>query len=462
MAGGAINSETTAALTLNRVLLYSNRASVGGGLAVTGNLVTPKEVNLFGVGFNSNTATASGGGLYANYSDVTIGGDGINYFASNVAQGTTNLNGGGAIYLSNSDLLVDSLAPAQSPFMDNNFAQRHGGAIAYVNQSSGYHYISIFNRNRLRILDISNNATASGGKGGAIYVNSLELTSGTHNHSSVNLYNVNLIDNDASEGGAFHVEATGNSIGSESVIIMNQGTDNGGPPSCPPGVRCNSLELNRTGNSSTISLVSGGSSGHARFSMYRGYALQNISPLGGFINGNGRVYLDNSVIANNTLGNAYVIATVFHELQIRNSTFAGNTFGAGQVIYHALTPTYFRLHNSIVFQPGKQIYFIGGGVIADPRNLLVPVDHGIADTTGRNIQQTTEPFFVDPGQNNFQLQVFSSARNRYGPGNSVLMPTIDLLGGMRPTPPDFPTPYDFGAFEYGAVPDSILWADFEP
>jgi hypothetical protein len=44
----------------------------------------------------------------------------------------------------------------------------------------------------------------------------------------------------------------------------------------------------------------------------------------------------------------------------------------------------------------------------------------------------------------------------------VLVPSVDLLGGTRPAdPPGTPTPYDFGAYEYGSVVDALFVGTFD-
>ena len=107
------------------------------------------------------------------------------------------------------------------------------------------------------------------------------------------------------------------------------------------------------------------------------------------------------------------------------------------------------------------ILWTGTSVSVDPRNLLVGNGHGLSDMAARNIQQTADPLFAAPAQGDFRLQAGSQARNRWSPGNGVDVPDIDLAGATRPAPVDGPTPYDFGAFEYGALVDMIIYDGFE-
>lgn len=116
------------------------------------------------------------------------------------------------------------------------------------------------------------------------------------------------------------------------------------------------------------------------------------------------------------------------------------------VLGGASTNAHVAAHNSILFEPGTQLAYASVGAGVDLRNLL------ISDTTPnytgdptRNVNTTSDPMFVNPGQDNFALQIGSPARNRWSPGNDVDVPVLDLLGAARPAPGDTVTPCDFGA-----------------
>lgn len=456
--GGAIVSVGMARLTLMRVYLYGNRATVGGGLSVVGLAGQQKPVDLLGVAFNSNIATASGGGLYAQNALVSIAGDSANYFIGNWAQGTTSAQGGGAIHAQNSSVIIHSLAPAQWAFMDDNMAaQSSGGAIHFRNSAPGSRYLTIMNRDANRPLVIANNAAR---KGGAIHVHSGGGSGATS--AAATLFNTIIQDNDAVEGGALHIEGSDAVHPAVSSVTMLPTTVGQAVSPCPASLRCNRIEGNFASSSSTVSLNSVSGQGRAAFSMIRGHITGNHSPNADVIGGSGYIATDNSVIANNVLGHANIISNIGDEVRIENTTIANNTFGASEVFLVALPGGKLTVHNSIVFQPGKQFHTVGTPVVVNLRNLLVNPEHGLDNLFPRNIQTNLLPSFVNPGQNDFRLQPGSQAINRWSPGGGVNVPSIDLPGGTRPAdPPGTPTPYDFGAYERGSVIDMVFLDGFE-
>jgi predicted outer membrane repeat protein len=456
-SGGAVYSGGFAPLSMRRVLLHGNQATVGAGLSVVGPNGMLKEVDLQGVGFVNNIATASGGGIYALNATVRIGGDQVNWFAGNWAQGTVIGQGGGAIFAQNSNILVTSLAPAQSPFMDGNLAtQSGGGAITMVTTVTGDRYLTLMNRTGTGPLVLANNAAA---RGGAIHMQTGGGTGASYAYA--NLFNAILQDNDAGQGGALYLDAVGTSFVAQSNLSMQPSTVGAAGPPCPADLRCNRIEGSQS-SSSIVSVNSGGTLGRSSFSLTRGHLTGNFSPNGSLIDGTGPVYIDNSVLANNAHSGSYLIGIVGHELRIWNSTIAGNMIGADQVLAVILVPGSMTVHNSIVYQPGKQTRIVGSSVPSNLRNLLVNPGHGIATVAGLNIMDNLAPSFVNPGQTNFQLQPGSQARNRWAPGGGVNVPTVDVTGGGRPAdPPGTPTPYDFGAYEYGSIVDAMFVGTFE-
>jgi hypothetical protein len=455
-AGGGVFSNGAAALTMTRVHLYGNRANAGGGLAVIGAGGALKQVQLLGVGFTSNIADSIGGGIYSIQAEVRIAGDSPNFFAGNWAHGFNTALGGGAIYANNSTVFIHSLPPATGAFMDANLAtQASGGAIAFIGSTPGFYSLTVMNRDGNRPLTLANNGAA---RGGAI---SLQTWNAAGNvYANATLLNT-IVENNQASDGIFHIDAYNTTHSSIGSLTMQPSTVGMAAPPCPASLRCNRLQ----GNSSTSSLVSvnsGGGLGHASFLINRGHMLTNHSPNGLLLFGTGYIGVDNSVLANNTLPSSNLIGAVGSEVSVQNSTIAGNSIGAQQVFQVILPGGRLTAHNSIVYQPGKLLQLVGTPVIVNLRNLLLNPDHGLANIAGLNIQGNLLPSFVNPGQNDFQLQAGSQARNRWAPGGGVLVPSVDLLGGTRPAdPPGTPTPYDFGAYEYGSVVDALFVGTFD-
>jgi hypothetical protein len=456
-SGGGVQSSGLAPLNMTRVLVHGNRATVGAGLSVVGvSGAGLKPVNLTGVRFVDNIASSSGGGIYALAAEVRIGGDEANWFAGNWAQGASGSLGGGAIYAFNSNILVHSLAPGDFPFMDANLAAQGAGGAILLYSTTGYHSLVLMNKDATRPLVIANNAAS---KGGAIRLLS---GGGTVPSSAIaNLHNTIVRDNDASEGGAFFIEGNDTThLATSHLTMLQSGVGYAAPP-CPASLRCNRLEGNFSSLTSTVSVYSYSGQGRGLFAMLRGHAIDNFSPNSGIAGGIGSIWFDSSVIANNVVGSS-LMSNVAAPILVQNSTIAGNTIGAAEVFSVILAPGSLTVENSIVYQPGKQTRLLAPPATSNLRNLLVNPDHGIANIAGLNIQGNLMPSFVNPGQNDFQLQPGSQARNRWSPGGGVSVPTIDLLGGTRPAdPPGTPTPYDFGAYEYGAVIDAMFMGNFD-
>ncbi len=455
-SGGGVQSTGLAPLNITRVLIQGNRATVGAGLSVVGQAgAALKPVNLTGARFVDNIASSSGGGIYALHADVRIGGDETNWFAGNWAQGASGSLGGGAIYALNSNILVHTLVPGDFPFMDANLAAQGAGGAVLLYSTTGYHSLVLMNKDATRPLVIANNAAS---KGGAIRL--LSGGGGGPSSAIANLYNTIVRDNDASEGGAFFIEGNDPTHLATSHLTMLQSGVGYAAPACPANLRCNRLEGNFSSLSSTVSVNSYSGQGRGVFTMLRGHATDNFSPNGGVVGGLGSIWFDNSVIANNVVG-SNLMSNVSWPLRVENSTIAGNTIGAPEVFSLILVPAALTVHNSIVYQPGRQTRLVGASVPSNLRNLLLNPDHGIANIAGLNIQTNLQPGFVNPGQNDFSLTPGSQARNRWSPGNGVNVPSVDLPGGTRPgDPPGMPTPYDFGAYEYGAVVDPIFLDGF--
>ncbi len=455
-AGGGVYSSGAAPLTLQRVQLYNNRANAGGGLAVVGASGPLKEVNLLGVAFTSNVAQSIGGGIYAVNAHVRITGDSPNQFLANWAHGAHPVLGGGAIYANNSTVFIHSLPPVLGEFMDSNLAtQGSGGAIAFIGTGPGWYNLTMMNRNGSQPLRIANNGAATGA---AV---SMQAGNGTGTiHVGGTLYDVIIEDNQGSQN-IIHIDAYNTGHHTTASLTLMPSTVGMVAPRCPASLRCNRID-NNSSALTTVWVSSGGGSGHAAFSMHRGLMLDNYSPDGNLIGGTGRIYIDNSVLAGNSLANANLIGGIGNEIQIQNSTIANNFLGLDHVFASALPGASLTVHNSIVFQPGKQFHSVSSPVLVNLRNLLVNGDHGLDNLFPRNIQNTQDPSFINPGQGDFRPQPWSQAINRWSPGGGVQVPSVDLLGGTRPAdPPGTPTPYDFGAYEYGAVVDSVFLGNFD-
>lgn len=458
IAGGGVLSTGSGAITIQRSLIHNNRAELGGGMYVGTGIRQLKEVNLLGVGFNSNIAARRGGGLFVTQSSVTIGGDAMNYFAGNRADGTDILDGGGALYAIGSDVTIRSLVPGNSGFMEGNTAASMGGAIYFGNFASGNRELSIGNTLGSAPIVFAYNTARFGG---AIYQRA-SASGTTSNAARSTLFNTILSENTAADGGAIYLYGSGvpGAYGQAS-LRMHAGTTDG-VRACPAARRCNRIEANRANAWATI-VVEQGAQGLAQFVMERGHMVGNIALNGGGLIdsfGGGSVYIDNSVLADNDAGQSPLIYQGTGPLHVSNSTVANNIRLVPSVFAVRESPGDLQLHNSIVFQPGVPVMAATNGAGAMVHNLLVGNGHGLGNMAADNIQATADPLFANPGQYDYSLQQGSQAINRWDASGSEFVPEVDLPGAVRPaSSPGAPTPYDYGAYEFGARRGGVIFKD---
>lgn len=442
--GGGVSSSGAGALTIRRSVLANNRAYLGGGLYL-GTPAAPKVVTLTDVTFGNNAASKSGGGIYAQLSQLTIDGDGESYFGGNHADGTDVTEGGGAIYATASNLTLDARLPTAYPFMDNNWTHGSGGAI-YFAATRGASDLLMTPRRGGGALTFARNAADV--LGGAINVEATAVGAGVE----AKLVDAVVSDNRAPYGSAIYLYTTGDtSTRVEFEMVGNQ--------ICPASWRCNRIDGNVSSGRASVDLEQAGNT-RLSFAMRRGHIVDNVALSGGSTihAWGGRVLIDNSVVAGNDAGNAAVIFGG-DTLTVQNSTVADNIRVTPAVF--SSSGQAFNVHNSIVFQPDVTLLQAGTGTEPSLRNLMLSSTRPVGNEAPRNIQYTQDPLFVDSAQRDYRIQPGSQARNRWSPGSGVNVPTVDLLGATRPAPGDTVTPYDFGAYEYGAVIDSIFADDFD-
>lgn len=456
-SGGGIDSNGPGALTLRELLVHSNRAQLGGGIAVTGPVPAGKSVDLDGVGVNSNIATLSGGGLYALNAVVSIGGTGINYFAGNFSQGTMSNHGGGAVFAANSDVFIHSLPPAQSPFMDSNLAESYGGAVYFVNYGGGTRYLWLRNRDGQRPLVVANNAAD---RGGAFFLASNANSTASYTAISATFTDSILDNNDALDGGTLYLQANGDGPIGLTAVAMAAAEGN---LACPAHLRCNRISGSQSHGNGTAYLLNQGTTGTSRLRLLRGHLVDNFAPGDSVVGGNGIVEANNTIVADNVSGQAGLFSG--SDISLQNSTVAGNTIAGPRLItLHGPVGSFPLMtgQNSILHQPGKLLIASHSTGSYLWRNLVVGSGHGLLNTGGLNVIEAADPGFVNAGGGDYRLAPGSVAVNRYGAGGGVVLPTLDLFGGSRPVAPaGNATPYDIGAHELGSVVDTVFADGFD-
>ena len=468
--GGAIYSSTVGALTLRNVTLDLNKASNGAGIYISGaSVVSRAQLSITDSLIQYCNADHNGGGIDALYTDLHIGGDTEITINSAGAAG----NGGG-IFAQDSNIDVKGHTQPGNQFLGSNTADYGGGlylAETDVDAMSGYdsYRVTMQNDRADQPLVVDNNTANF--VGGGFYL----LTSNSTHYllTQVDLWNMIFTRNQALDGrGAalfIYAHNGGTSYSVLNYVTMRQ-TDPGVtiPPRCVAGLACNAIDSNESNSNSSyddIVTLDQGSSGHeqAYFRFQRGYMRDNAAKWA-LIRGNGLVTVDNSLIASNNLSSGALFAMDHDVLYVTNTTIADNAIPANQSVVYINAGELFFLHN-LVDQPGDYVCW------ADSPLFTLAIDLGVTSNTtpnacnGTNVQQG-DPAFVDstnadPLLRDFHLKINSQAKDRWSAASNDFVPTFDLDGATRPFGSGS-TPYDFGAYEYGASNDRIFVDGFDP
>ena len=453
--GGGVSSATSGALTLSDVIVRDNQADLGGGLFIGGGGLE-KEVQLIGVAVVDNVATGSGGGLYVMQASVSIGGSPrADYFIGNQALGQLPDSGdGGAIFASNARVIARTHSPGDSGFIQANFAQRGGGGIAI--DSSSYTYVYLINDLANAPLRLQYNTAPAGG---AARVRAV----GDGASATLSLRNAIVEYNEATQGGAaFDVSANSSGDPAHAEVNIDDGYAALGWPGCDAPLECGSVSHNTGhGSSDIVSLYAGLGTAHTTFQMRHGTMRGNFSGGALIFGAKADILIDTSVLASNNAANNLIV-DLEGAVDIGNSTIARNTLDDQQYVVFGAVADSIRLANSIVFEPAHEVLYTMSGVSVDVHDLLTGNLAGLPDPSSHNIQYSADPRFVDANAGNLRLLSDSPAIDRSSLPASGNPPPTDRDGATRPhVLHSAATPYDFGAYESGAVRDIIFKSGFE-
>lgn len=449
--GGAIHSYQSGKLTLDQVSVDHNNASYGAGVYIEGDSATHAQLTLNNALFEYNNADFNGAGICATNTDINITGD--TEFNINLAGGD-----GGAIYAGNSNITVKDHTPTDRYFLNSNVASNNGGGLFLKETLGGPYDITLQNDRADQPLVVENNT--AGQNGGGFY---LETSSNTQEIiTSVTMYNMIFDTNFATNGRGAAIAIVANdrdalnNPGSFPIITnvnMYQSAPGDAIPHCLPGLECNAITNNESSSAVNYGAavtavqdepVHAQANFHFDHGYFRGNAVNDA-----LISGNGHIAIDSSLLAQNTTSH-FLVETYDDLLEISNTTIAGNTVPSGQASVYALRAMLTFYHN-LVDQPNATVC-----TVSSPVSTTV-VDLGVSPTTaqdactGTNVQ-VGFPSFVDAANGDFRLQYSSEARDRWAATGSsnAYVPSMDLDGYPRPYSLGGPTPFDFGAYEYGS------------
>ncbi len=451
--GGAISAVVAGPLTLSDVLVYSNRATYGGGLFISGNSIFRPTVTLIDSSINSNTATSNGGGLYITTADVFI--YGATNFLANLATGTGDTGDGGGIYALDTNIHASGHSLPKSPFIGFNQATRYGGGVYYGATANALEFF-LSNDSATYPLNFNGNVAQYGG---ALFMSS----SGTQLLAYADFWNVVFEDNVASDSPAIFITSDASGGGSVSTELrMEQSKPGDSIPMCAAGVGCNSIRNHqRPPISGDLISLYGSGGAVSGFDMERGYIRDNLAGQLIFASAS-YVWIDGSLIASNDVSSD-LIATPQSTTHIANSTIANNSVGGPEVVFSPLTPALVELFNDIADSPGDSFETVGNGVSLSVRDIMLTFGTALGSGSGANVQNG-DPRFVDVTNGDFHIQFDSEAVDRSAASSDPddPAPLYDLDGGSRPHVfNSTTTPYDFGAYEYGAIADVIFANGFD-
>jgi hypothetical protein len=398
------------------IMIQGNIAANGGGIAISGLLLTMDALN--SLIQNNQAPGGAGGGLYIRGHDGLAGHAHIGSPGNVILSNTAALGGGVAIVASDGAdgddayLTLSSTNPANPTSIFVNGATSKGGGI-YLVGADGSMYVNTAHA------DIGNHAKIVGNYapiGSAAYLDN--VVSG--NILNENVFGSSLtmtsgaITNNTSEDSGFNPT---------DGAIIHVGDSNYGVD----GLRLNSVEFRNN--------------------------------LGGpVVRSDANTVLKNVLIANNTTQSS-VLDSIGSDgaVTLTDSTIANNTIGGTYVVTQKIDTTLQRL---VIDQPGKAILHKGGGSTTVQQ--VMTTDEVATLNAGPEAVAYPSIRFVDPANGDYHLRAASPAVDRAG---AVMGEPADFDGLSRDVDLPFNAnvfgPRDLGAFERQAVQPLVLNADFD-
>ncbi len=468
--GGGIDFRGSGTLTLRRVGISQNYAGYGGGISFAGQGGQAELRIEAGTVIQLNTAQFSGGGVRLEGTatmrmtapDTTIANNdalGINPVNNQPLYGT----GGGVLVVAPAVAYIGSPGIGNGTIVGNT--ARYGGGIGVVGteSSSGEAYVHLYSTDPTHPVRVYDNRASN--TGGGIFLDSIYEELGSASIGILCAYDVRIDGNIAQEGSAIYADSdfgTINTWGSRAYInpppqlgaFCQQPT---GSVRCAAGVPCNSIEGNRTQNNAgaatagaAILIQNEGVFRAKQLSIRDNVGAHAIRAFETFM------MLDTVAIAGNTVSGPLLRLEDGTDLEILDSTLAGNAIAANQVI--SLNGS-IDMRRSLLWQPGKTSLTHSGSdryfelVIANdiaslgPGAWLVPdarlVDPGRGDVRPRAASPVIDYALASVGGGDYDVE---------GRPRNVRLPLIPREPGRV---------RDIGAYERQAIAPLMYNTDFD-
>lgn len=471
--GGGIYFKGDGLLEIQDSLITQNTAGSGGGIYAEGTGSNAELAVGSDVVISNNIARYDGGGIVADGIEMSmLEPDSI--LLGNQALGTGGNGGyGGGLYVYSGGLSSYASLGSGSPLFGavyNNRA-RYGGGVAVGGSASDG------NRAELNVYATADGvparilANAASVAGGGIHVRSEDGAISGDLHANAHLLNATLEDNTSPQGAAVQVQGSDTIVLVESfaMFTFNIGDWPADAVRCGGGVACGRIAGNRA-----VDAADQPTQG-AVLNAEHDTVLQLGSLGSGLVlegNRGGRlidsvdsddynpVEIRNALIADNQVGNELVRSSGGSSLYVFDSTVAGNTVGAGNLL--VATDKDVQLRRSILWQPGRTTLARSGGSLAVESMLASEVGSFTGAVGSGVLPMMVDPRFVDPAHGDYRLRAASPAVDLAA---AIVGDDRDALGFPRdqdlPAKGNFAGVRDLGAFERPSLQPLVLNGDFD-